>query len=270
MSWDYDESLERIRHHLDDMGEIEVEKLTREADLGNLLSETKCRDVCGAHVYVGVTNFAKLASEGAYSEDDYKRLIRAIHLYQREVSRIVERDEMFDGLRVHFQGPKLHALVYRPIDDGEDLASHAVLLQLVLKDFVASVFNPAFPDYDPFKIAAGADIGNTIGTRNGSRGDRELLFLGPAANRSAKIVGSAGRLRITGDVYDALPDDLREVCEEVDDDLYRVKAMSQSTLDGLLEARGIGWDRKKSAERIEKRTRRSSRSRKSPTAPPAS
>ncbi len=38
MSWDYDESLERIRQHLDSMGEIEVEKLGREADLGNLLS----------------------------------------------------------------------------------------------------------------------------------------------------------------------------------------------------------------------------------------
>ena len=251
MSWDYDESLDRIKSHLDDMGEIEVEKLTREADLGNLLSETKCREVYGAHVYVGVTNFAKLASEGAYSEDDYKRLIRGIHLYQREVSRIVERDEMFDGLRVHFQGPKLHALFYRPIDDGEELASRAVLLQLVLKDFVASVFNPAFPDYDPFKIAAGADIGDTIGTRNGSRGDRELLFLGSAANRPAKIVGSAGRLRITGDVYDSLPDDLREVCEEVEGGLYRVKAVSQGNLDELLEVRGIGWDREKSAERIE-------------------
>ena len=250
MSWDYDESLERIRHHLDSMGEIEVEKLTREADLGNLLSETKCREVYGAHVYVGVTNFSKLASEGAYSEDSYKRLIRGIHLYQREVSRIVERAEIFDGLRVHFQGPKLHAIFYRPVDDGEDLASRAVLLQLVLKDFVASVFNPAFPDYDPFKIAGGADIGDTIGTRNGSRGDRELLFLGPAANRAAKIVGAAGRLRITGDLYEALPDDLREICEEVDDDLYRVKAVSQSKLDELLEARGIGWDREKSAKRI--------------------
>jgi class 3 adenylate cyclase len=251
MGWDYDESLERIRYHLDDMGEIEVKKLRREADLENLLSETKCREIYGAHVYVGVSNFSKLASDGAYSEDDYKRLIRGIHIYQREVSRIVEKDEMFDGLRVHFQGPKLHALLYRPIDDGEELVSRAVLLQLVLKDFVASVFNPAFPDYDPFKIAGGADIGDVIGTRNGSRGDRELLFLGPAANRSAKIVGSAGRLRITGAVYDALPDELREVCEEVDDDLYRVKAVSRSDLDDLLEARGIGWDREKSAKRIE-------------------
>jgi class 3 adenylate cyclase len=256
MIWDYDESLERIRHHLDDMGEIEVEKLRREADLSNLLSETKCREIYGAHVYVGVTNFAKLASEGVYSEDDYKRLIRGIHLYQREVSRIVERYEIFDGLRVHFQGPKLHAFFYRPIDDGEVLASRAVLLQLVLKDFVAHVFTPAFPDYDPFKIAGGADIGDVIGTRNGSRGDRELLFLGPAANRSAQIVGSAGRLRITSDLYDALPDDLRGVCEKVDDDLYRVKAVAQGDLDDLLEARSIGWDREESAERIKEDKKR--------------
>jgi len=149
MSWDYDRSLERIRHHLDSIGEIEVAKLKREADLGKLLSETKCREIYGAHVYVGVSNFPQLASDGAYSEDDYKRLIRGVHLYQREVSRIVENHEMFDGLRVHFQGTKLHALFYRPIDDEEELASRAVLLQLVLKDFVASVFNPAFPDYDP-------------------------------------------------------------------------------------------------------------------------
>lgn len=251
MSWNYDESLERIRYHLDNMGEIEVHKLAREADLGNLLSETECREIYGAHVYVGVSNFAKLASDGAYSEDDYKRLIRGIHLYQREVSRIVERDEMFGGLRIHFQGPKLHALFYRPIDDEENLASRAVLLQLVLKDFVASVFNLAFPDYDPFKIAGGADIGDVIGTRNGSRGDRELLFLGSAANRAAKIIGASGALRITGDVYDALPEDLRAFCEEIEDDLYRIKPVSHGVLDELLEARGIGWDRDKSAERIQ-------------------
>jgi hypothetical protein len=173
------------------------------------------------------------------------------YFYQREVSRIVEKDEMFGGLRVHFQGPKLHALFYRPVDDAKELASSAVLLQLVLKDFVASVFNPAFPHYDPFKIAGGADIGDVIGTRNGSRGDRELLFLGPVANRAAKIVGSAGRLRITGDLYEVLPEDLGEVCEEADGGLYRIKRISQSHLDGLLESHGIGWDREKSSQRIQ-------------------
>ncbi len=251
MSWNYDQSLERIHQHLDNMGEIEIAKLKREVDLGNLLSETKCRKIYGSHIYVQISNFPELASNGAYFRDDYKRLIRGVHLYQREVSRIVEKGEIFDGLRVHFQGPKLHALFYRPIDDDEELASRAVLLQLVLKDFVASVFNPAFSDYEPFKIAGGADIGDVIGTRNGSRSDRELLFLGHAANQAAKIVSSAGRLRITGEVYDALPVDLREVCAEAEGNLYRVKPVSQGSLDELLGTRGIGWDREKSAKRIQ-------------------
>lgn len=250
MSWNYDESMERIQRHLDNMGEIEVQKLSREADLGKLLSETTCREIYGAHVYVGVSNFAGLASDETYSKDNYKSLIRSLHIYQREVSRIVERDEMFDGIRMHFQGPKLHALFYRPIDDSEKLASSAVLLQLVLKDFVEKVFNPVFPDYEPFAIVGGTDIGDVIGTRNGSRGDRELLFLGDAANQAAKIVSTSGRYRLTGDLYDALPDDLKEVCAEVEEDLYRIKPVSQDRLDELLLARDIAWDREKSAKRI--------------------
>ena len=184
MSWDKKRSHDRIQKHLDGMEEIEVKKLTREADLEQLLSETTCRDIYGAHVYIQVPNFAHLASDGLYAQDDYKRLIQGVHIYQREVTHIVEN---LGGTLVHFQGPKLHAIFYRPIDNAKKLASRAVLLQLVLKDFVKTVFNPAFPDYDDFTIAGGADLGNAIGTMDGINGDRELLFLGAPANHAAKI-----------------------------------------------------------------------------------
>src|SRR6266496_1071344 len=118
MSWNKKRSLGRIQEHLDNMGEIEVKKLTREADLEHLLSETVCREIYGAHVYVQVPNFARLASDGLYAEDDYKRLIQGVHIYQREVTHIVEG---LGGTLVHFQGPKLHALFYRPIDNAKKL-----------------------------------------------------------------------------------------------------------------------------------------------------
>ena len=188
MSWNYQRSMDRIRAHLENMGDIEVEKLRREADLEQLLSETTCRDIYGAHVYVQVSNFAHLASDGPYAEDDYKRLIQGVHIYERAVTRIVEG---LGGVLVHFQGPKLHALFYRPIDDGEELATRAVLLQLVLKDFVKSIFNLAFPDCDDFTIAGGTDLGNAIGTMDGINGDRELLFVGAPANHAAKIISTA-------------------------------------------------------------------------------
>jgi len=132
-----------------------------------------------------VSNFARLASDGLYAEDDYKRLIQCVHIYERAVTRIVEG---FGGVLVHFQGPKLHALFYRPIDDGEQLASRAILLQLVLKDFVKTIFNPSFSDCDDFTIAGGTDLGNAIGTMDGINGDRELLFMGAPANHAAKII----------------------------------------------------------------------------------
>src|SRR5712691_605592 len=100
MSWHYQRSYDRIQKHLNDMGEIEVAKLTREADLEQLLSEITCRDIYGAHVYVQVPNFAHLASSGLYAQDDYKRLIQGVHIYQREVTRMVEG---LGGVFVHFQ-----------------------------------------------------------------------------------------------------------------------------------------------------------------------
>ena len=250
MSWNYDDSLKRIGEHLDNMGEIEVEKLVREADLNSLLTETRCREIHAAHVYVYITNFARIASESIADENEYKRFIQAVHLYQREVSRIVE--VIFDGLRVHFQGPKLHSIFYRPIDKTKKLATKAFLLQLVLRDFVSSVFNPAYPLLDNFSIAGGADVGDSIGTRNGKHGDRELLFLGACANYAAKIISTAGRLRVTTAIYEALPDDLRELCAETEkEEIYQINPISRRQLDDLLRKYNIAWDREKSRERID-------------------
>jgi class 3 adenylate cyclase len=248
MSWNYQRSLDRIQKHLDSMGEIEVKKLTREADLEQLLSETTCRVIYGAQIYVQIPNFAHLASDSIYAQDNYKRLIQGVHIYQREVTRIVEN---LGGMFVHFQGPKLHALFYRPIDDPKKLALRAVLLQFVLKDFVKTVFNPAFPDYDDFAIAGGADIGNAIGTMDGINGDRELLFLGAPANHAAKIISSEQRLRLTQVVYDALPEDLRGLCLKTDEGPYQLKPITCGDLDELLTAHELTWDRDLSASNVD-------------------
>jgi len=235
------------------MGEIQVSKLTREADLENLLTETTCRDIYGAHVYVQVSNFAHLVSYGAYTQDDYKHLIRDAHIYQRELTRIVEG---LGGVVVHFQGTKLHTLFYRPIDDSKKLAVRAVILQLVLKDFVRNIFNQAFTDYDDFTIASGTDIGNAIGTSNGIRGDRELLFLGAPANHAAKIISTAGRLRLTQNIYNALPYSLQKYCDKTVEGMYQLKSVTSEELDALLIAHSLVWDRSASVRRIDEDKKR--------------
>jgi class 3 adenylate cyclase len=244
--------------YLKEQGEIEIEKLTREADLENLLTETRCREIFGAHVYVTVSNFARLASEHADTER-YRRLIQAVHVYQREVNRIVEDQNGINGLAIHFQGQKVHALLYRPIDNARVLATRATLLQLILRDFVKDVFNPAFPHFDNFSVAGGADIGTVIGTKNGTKGDRELLFLGNPANRAAKIISGNGILRVTKAVYDELPKLLQDVCTPIGDGaVYRLTPLTSIELDALVEglrkdsaSLGVAWNREASRERVE-------------------
>lgn len=245
MPWKQATSSERIAKHLENLGEIEVEKLVREADLDTLLTETVCREIFGAHVYATIPNFTTLLSDKTLSKDGYARLIRCLHCYEREVSRIVEA--VFDGVRVHFQGPKLHALIYRPIEDGGAIATRAALLQLVLRDFMSNVFNEAFPLYTDFAWASASDIGEAIGTKNGQYGRRELLFVGPPANYAAKLVATGSRL--SSNVHASLPQQMKDLCT-ASGDAYRIAA-SKSKLDELLAEHGVVWDRAKSQGRLE-------------------
>jgi class 3 adenylate cyclase len=249
MSWNYQTSLERIQKYLGDLGEIHVEKLMRDADLYALLTPTNCRQIYGAHVYFDVPNFALIA--GQAEGEDYRRVIQAVHIYHREVARIVEDPKMFDGVRIHFQGPKLHALFFRPIDLTERIATKSVLLQIVLRDFVANVFNPAFPLLPNLTLAGGADMGDAIGTKNGMKGDRELLFLGAPANYAAKIVGAPGEINITDQIFSALPRKLRDLCSPLQEGIYQIGATTSGTIAELLDEFGIGWNPNDSAERLE-------------------
>lgn len=252
MGWIYRTSQERVGKHLQELGDIEVKAMAREMKLENL-TEKKCRRIYGAHVYTYLSGFPDLASVRLESEGDfekYKRTIQAVHLYQREVSRIVEDGKMFDAARIHFQGIKLHGLIYRPIENAEKIAAKALLLLLVQDDFVRHVFNPAYPKLDDMELMGGADIGHAIGTRNGEKGDRELLFLGSPANHAAKIM-RPGLLRVAARLYDKLPCDLQAWCSKQNDGDYLVSAPCQDALDAALEEYDIEWDRKASAKRLE-------------------
>jgi len=248
MAWSETRSRERVESHIANIGDINVSDLARGIDdLETVLSETECRNIVGAHIYADVSNFAALAADKTMSTDGYKRLIRSLHLYQREVTYIAEN--LFGAYRVHFQGSRAHVLAYRPVNDRDSSATNAALLMLVVDDFIKSVFNMEFSEYLDWRIAGGADVGEAIGTRNGKRGDRELLFIGDAANQAAKIMRGTASLVATPYLYSLLPDDLRACCTKLADGNFKLSA-AQATVDTLCDSYGISWDRQKSTDRI--------------------
>src|SRR4051794_32521046 len=84
MSWNYETSRDRIKAHLENMPAIEVKKLEKSADLEKLLSESVCREIFGAHVYLDIVNFSELASTS--DGDELRRVIRAMHVYHRQLA----------------------------------------------------------------------------------------------------------------------------------------------------------------------------------------
>jgi class 3 adenylate cyclase len=248
MNWNYFTSHNEIQQHVKRMASkaIRISPLNEDLDRATL-SEFQCKRVYGAHVYVSIPAFARLASrvydtEGAES---YQELTRAIHLYQQEVFRIVS---LFEGYQVHFQGPKLHAILYKPFGDGTMIATRAILLQLVLHDFLSRVFHRAFPRYQMLTAASGTDIGKTIATVNGQHHDRELLFIGSPANYAAKIINPDDQMpRVTQNIYRLLPKEIRNLCALVTDkatvpiDIYRLQSVESGVLARLLQNYGIAW-----------------------------
>jgi class 3 adenylate cyclase len=243
MGWDYASSLERAQTRWEQTSEITITDVKQKIDFDQI-SRLHPRRVVGSHFYVDVANFNKVLRSGHVDDDE---MVRLLHVFAREASQITESD--FDGQKVHFQGPRLHALSYRPIGDESAIAAKAVLTSLAIRHLVA-LFNEQFALAEDvaWVVAAGIDHGTTLATRNGAGGDQELLFLGNAANRAAHVLSKVG-VRMTAAVRELLPESFDPYLSEVSSDEYRV-SMSASTVESMANSFGWPWTLATSKDRL--------------------
>ncbi|WNB85772.1 adenylate/guanylate cyclase domain-containing protein [Cellulomonas sp. ATA003] len=243
MGWTEQASLERARDTYEATVDVSVSTVARKTDFESI-SLTNPRRVRGAHLYLDVTNFTDLLGQPEEGTDE--DMLRLVHLYAREVTRVVEAD--LDAVKVHFQGPRLHAVAYRPISDDAEMVAKAVVAAAAIQH-TATIFNEVFRLSGDlaWKTAAGIAFGDVIATRNGTGGDRELLFLGAPANYAAKMI-SAG-VRISADAADLLPDDVRAYVSETNDDVVCKVSMTADQVEALCEHYGWTW----SADQTRKR-----------------
>lgn len=245
MVWTVEDSVTRAGKAWADTEGVVVCDLVREAEFENTTLK-RPRRVTAAHVYVDVPGFRALIT-GADALPDVA-VARQLHLWGREITRVVERD--FDAAKVHFQGPRLHAVVYRPVGDQAIVAVRAVLLAAAVRA-TARAFNDVLGLVGAarWRTAAGTAHGTALLTKNGSSGDRELLFLGTPANQAAKILRTT-HLRVDGSLAVLLDDDLRGHLVEPDtgeppaqvsqDEVYSL-TVTDAELEELCAKHGIPW-----------------------------
>lgn len=120
MSWNKQTATDRVRASEQSMPVFELTRLTRLMNLGNI-TLSKPKTVEGVHLYVAICDeAAKITEQLDVNDREGPRIpLRAVHLWQREVSRIIASD--FEAAKVHFQGTRVHILVYRPVGSPAEL-----------------------------------------------------------------------------------------------------------------------------------------------------
>lgn len=191
MSWNENDARTRIRDAYKETEGLTLTDLTREMNLHEL-SLTDCRNVAGVHLYLDVTSFSDDLDTAKENASKLQKLLRDAHVYQRLVRDLL-RD--FEGsVRVHFQGMRLHAVFHKPYDTEEDADAERVRIAMEFVSQARELAALLSAEVDRvFELEAGIESGVTIAARNGQKNARELMFVGDAANRAAKILtGKSG------------------------------------------------------------------------------
>ncbi|MDQ3739677.1 MAG: hypothetical protein M3389_01920 [Actinomycetota bacterium] len=249
MGWNRDNAIKRITAVEESIPAIEIRDLQREMNLANV-TLPKPKRITGVHLYSAVDNEAAHVTDifDVKDREAARPPVRAVHLWQREVSRIVCTD--MEAAKIHFQGTRLHALVYRPIGSIDEIAARAIVLARAIEITTAQAFNEVLGDDAGFSIAAGAAFGKAVATRSGSRGDSELLFIGDPANRGAHAIKTGRSLRITRELAELLDEHLGAALVDDGDGHARVD-MTLEAVEAAVERYELGWSLDASRARIE-------------------
>jgi class 3 adenylate cyclase len=109
--------------------------------------------------------------------------------------------------------------------------------------------NPQLDTVATLRCRTGLDLGETVGTRGGTGGDSELLFLGAAANRAAKLLAER-RIIVSGRLFKALDGALELTAEQIDGRDAWALSITDAEHDAAIEKYDFDWSVQKSTDRL--------------------
>jgi class 3 adenylate cyclase len=249
MAWNEQEAKKRVDDNDFHDFEVTVADLARSMDFANLGTKD-VRRAEAAHIYADVPNFHLSVSDAGGDKSKQKKLLRAASTLRKIQGDMLKAPDIIGEHpigHIQCQGARLHALSYRPYADQATRAINAVTLAISLNTYIYEVFNPLFSDLSRnFQSAVGIAAGRCLIANIGFHGDRERICLGTPANLAAKVLGRGNTITITSDVYDVLPDELKDEFSASDDvagaATYQAKALSWTAMPDLAESLNVEWD----------------------------
>ena len=115
-----------------------------------------------------------------------------------------------------------------------DRAKRSVITAITLNSYLYEVFNGVFEDVRNFQSACGISSGVSYVGNIGLHGERERISLGTCANLGAKVLGGHDTITITEDVFEDLPDGLKELFSKKSGQIAGVETY---------QSKGVRWGR---------------------------
>ena len=251
MPWNEKRSKDRVKSNDFSDFEVSVQDLSRSMDFHNLGTKD-VRRAQGCHIYADIPNFHDAVADAGNDKQKQRKLIRAASVLRRIQGELLGDDDIGDIQR---QSARLHALNYKPYDDQAARAERAVIFAITHNSYIYDVFNDVFSDVRDFQSAVGAASGTSYIANIGRRGNRELISLGSCANLGANVLDDGDRITITKDIYDDLPDCLKEHFRKssvvANTQTYQASGLRWSDHPELAEELGVSFDEEKWKKKTE-------------------
>jgi len=164
--------------------------------------------VLAASLFADVSGFTRYI-DAATSEEDQQTALRVFHAIRKETARVIKGD--FNGLRIQYQGDRIQGLFHLPQDDAGALVKKAVEAAAGLQASMEHTLKACLPEAGDLHLAIGIDLGTTLVSRLGARGQRDRICLGAAVENAARLEeqSEGGQVGVSREVFSLLPDDLQ-------------------------------------------------------------
>jgi class 3 adenylate cyclase len=162
-----------------------------------------------------VSLFADVDGFTAYIEDadasgTLPEAVRAYHVIRSEMRNTAVTD--FDALRIQYQGDRMQALAYLPINDTDAAALTAVRTAAALNSVTTHVLSEVIGAAAK-PIAIGLAAGTVLVSKLGQYGDRDVVSLGWSTAEAARIQEAleGGQIGIDAELRRRLPEWLQRI-----------------------------------------------------------
>lgn len=254
MAWNEDRSNKRVKANDFSDYDITVKDLRRSMDFNNL-GPKDVRRAEAVHLYVDVPGFHDAVESAGNDKQKQRKLVRSASVLRKIQRDLMDEDEVGDIQR---QTVRLHSLVFKPYDSDKESnaaerAKNGVVHAITQNTYVLDIFDDVFET--TFGSAAGLSGGTSYIANIGKSGDRELISLGSCANLAAKCLSGSDTISVTRDVYDDLPDSLKEHFKKSSivsgTQIYQSSGLRWSNHPELAKDLGVKWDEKRWRKKTE-------------------